>query len=130
MTLDADSRTLSPLPDVLSHGLVAVSTFGLLSFFCSTSLFVLLTYRLLRWRRTTAIKTPINQFLFLIYNLLLAGKQLSNRLKKKFLSITRRYPTGNRLSPQHQSFKNQFDRSRNGDMLCSRLVRVDRGSRK
>jgi hypothetical protein len=74
MPLDAASRTLSPLPDVLSHGLIAVSTFGLLSFVCSTSLFLYLTFRLISWRRESVVKPPINQALFLIYNLLLAGK--------------------------------------------------------
>lgn len=73
MALDADSQTLSPLPGVLSHGLVAVSTFGLLSFFCSTSLFCFLTYRFIKWRFDASTKAPINQFLFLIYSLLLAG---------------------------------------------------------
>ncbi|KAG0652054.1 hypothetical protein D0Z07_1425 [Hyphodiscus hymeniophilus] len=75
MALDVDSETLSPLPSVLSHGLVAVSTFGLLSFFCSTSLFLFLTYRLIKWNRTASERTPVNQFLFLIYNLLLADIQ-------------------------------------------------------
>jgi hypothetical protein len=75
MTLDKDSVSLSPLPDVLSHGLVAVSTFGLLSFFCSTSLFFYLTWRLITWRRYSRSKAPTNQFLLLIYNLLLADIQ-------------------------------------------------------
>ncbi len=75
MTLDAASGTLTPLPDVLSHGLVAVSTFGLLSFFCSTSLFIYLTYRLISWHVHAKIKSPPNQFLLLIYNLLLADIQ-------------------------------------------------------
>ncbi|KAH6681968.1 G protein-coupled glucose receptor regulating Gpa2-domain-containing protein [Halenospora varia] len=75
MKLDAESSTLSPLPGVLSHGLVAVSTFGLLSFFCSTSLFFYLTYKLLVWHRYARVKTPTNQFLLLIYNLLLADIQ-------------------------------------------------------
>jgi hypothetical protein len=75
MTLDNNSKTLSPLPDVLSHGLVAVSTFGLLSFFCSASLFFYLTWRIISWHRKSGLKTPINQFLFLIYNLLLADIQ-------------------------------------------------------
>ncbi|KAH9216600.1 G protein-coupled glucose receptor regulating Gpa2-domain-containing protein [Leptodontidium sp. 2 PMI_412] len=75
MTLDEASSTLSPLPDILSHGLVAVSTFGLLSFFCSTSLFLYLTYRLISWHVRAEIKSPPNQFLLLIYNLLLADIQ-------------------------------------------------------
>jgi hypothetical protein len=75
MTLDQSSDTLSPLPEVLSHGLVAVSTFGLLSFFCSTSLFFYITYKIISWRRNSRDNAPINQFLFLIYNLLLADIQ-------------------------------------------------------
>ncbi|TVY89899.1 hypothetical protein LAWI1_G006173 [Lachnellula willkommii] len=75
MTLIKASAALSPLPDVLSHGLVAVSTFGLLSFLCSTSLFLYLTWRLISWHRNSAVKAPTNQFLFLIYNLLLADIQ-------------------------------------------------------
>ena len=75
MMLSANSQTLTPLPDVLSHGLVAVSTFGLLSFFCSTSLFLYLSFRLISWRHQSHQKAPINQFLFLIYNLLLADIQ-------------------------------------------------------
>jgi hypothetical protein len=75
MQLDNNSSTLSPLGDILSHGLVAVSTFGLLSFFCSLSLFSYLSYRLISWRLKSKSNYPINQFLFLIYNLLLADIQ-------------------------------------------------------
>ncbi|CZR54549.1 uncharacterized protein PAC_04433 [Phialocephala subalpina] len=75
MKLDDASLTLAPLPDVLSHGLVAVSTFGLLSFFCSTSLFAYLTWRLVTWRLKSGANNPPNQFLLLIYNLLLADIQ-------------------------------------------------------
>ncbi len=75
--LSTDSRTLAPLPLVLSQGLVAVSTFGFLSFFFSTSLFLFLTYRLVSWRRKSGSQTPTNQFLVLIYNLVLADIQQS-----------------------------------------------------
>ncbi|OBT40879.1 hypothetical protein VE00_08804 [Pseudogymnoascus sp. WSF 3629] len=75
MVLDAASRSLSPLPAVLFHGLIPVSTFGLLSFISSTSLFLWLTFRLISWRCKSAVKGPINQFLFLIYNLLFADIQ-------------------------------------------------------
>ncbi|CAG8949404.1 hypothetical protein HYFRA_00005033 [Hymenoscyphus fraxineus] len=78
MQLDEESGSQSPLPDVLSHGLVAVSTFGLLSFFCSTSLFFYLSWRLItwrRWRRASGCQAPTNQFLLLIYNLLFADIQ-------------------------------------------------------
>lgn len=77
MTLSIDSQTLSPLPPVLSQGLVAVSTFGFLSFFFSTSLFLFLTYRLISWRRKSGSQAPTNQFLVLIYNLVLADIQQS-----------------------------------------------------
>jgi hypothetical protein len=75
MPLDAQAATLSPLPDVLGKGLVAVSTFGLLSFFCSTSLFLYLTWRILSWRLKSGANEPPNQFLLLIYNLLFADIQ-------------------------------------------------------
>ncbi|OBT93140.1 hypothetical protein VE01_09226 [Pseudogymnoascus verrucosus] len=75
MALDAASRSLSPLPAVLSHGLIPVSTFGLLSLICSTSLFLWLMFRLISWRCKSAAKGPMNQFLFLIYNLLFANIQ-------------------------------------------------------
>lgn len=78
MQLDDESTSQSPLPDVLSHGLVAVSTFGLLSFFCSTSLFFYLSWKLFiwrRWRRASGSQAPTNQFLLLIYNLLFADIQ-------------------------------------------------------
>jgi hypothetical protein len=75
MELDEESRTLSPLPEVLSRGLIAVSTFGFLSFFCSTTLFLYLTWRLVSWRRQAGFSQPTNQFLLLIYNLLLADIQ-------------------------------------------------------
>lgn len=77
VTLSEDSQTLSPLPPVLSQGLVAVSTFGFMSFFFSTSLFLFLTYRLISWRRKSGSQAPTNQFLVLIYNLVLADIQQS-----------------------------------------------------
>jgi len=75
MTLDAGSRTLEGLPRVLSRGLVAVSFFGLLSFLSSAALFLFLTWKIVRWRLKSDGQTPINQFLFLIYNLLFADIQ-------------------------------------------------------
>lgn len=76
-TLSLESQTLSPLPPVLSQGLVAVSTFGFMSFVFSTSLFLFLTYRLISWRRKAGSQAPTNQFLVLIYNLVLADIQQS-----------------------------------------------------
>lgn len=100
MTLSATSRTLSPLPDILSRGLIPVATFGLLSFVCSTSLFLYLTYRLISWRRQSVVKAPVNQFLFLIYNLLLAGKN-SIQLKLKLLNSSCRHPTSDCFPPKY-----------------------------
>ena len=67
--------TLSPLPNVLSKGLIAVSFFGLLSLAAASTLFVFLTYRLTRWYWKGQLSNGANQFLLLIYNLLLADIQ-------------------------------------------------------
>ncbi|KAL3419503.1 integral membrane protein [Phlyctema vagabunda] len=75
MALTLASQTLSPLPSVLSKGLVAVTFCGFLSFVASVGLFLYLTYRLISWRRQSGSQAPTNQFLFLIYNLLLADIQ-------------------------------------------------------
>lgn len=69
----ASSATLEPLPDVLKHGLTAVSTLGFLSFFLSTWLLFRLAYRLIRGTN----KTRTNQFVILIFNLILADVQQS-----------------------------------------------------
>lgn len=73
--LSAAASTLSPLPAVLSKGLIAVSTLSLLSFLCTTTLFLYLTYRLVTWHFRAGGNQAPNQFLILIYNLLLADIQ-------------------------------------------------------
>src|SRR5450432_101482 len=75
--LSPESQTLSPLPPVLSQGLIAVSLFGFLSFFFSVCLFLFLTYRLISWRQKWGCQASTNQFLVLIYNLVLADIQQS-----------------------------------------------------
>lgn len=75
--LAAASRSLSPLPPVLRHGLTAVSFFGFLSFITSTSLFLFLSYRLIYWKVTGQAQRGYNQFILLIYNLVLADIQQS-----------------------------------------------------
>ena len=67
--------TLRPLPPDLRTGLIVTTTFGFISFFSSIALFLLLTYRILRWRQKHQ-RFP-NQFLFLIFNLALADIQQS-----------------------------------------------------
>lgn len=69
------NSTLSPLPSDLRTGLIVVSVFGYLSFFSSVGLFIILAYRILRWRQKYQ-RFP-NQFLFLIFNLALADIQQS-----------------------------------------------------
>jgi hypothetical protein len=66
--------TLSPLTDDLSRGLIPVAVFGVLSFSAASCLFLLLTFRIIKW----SIKSRhINQFVILIWNLLLADIQQS-----------------------------------------------------
>jgi G protein-coupled glucose receptor regulating Gpa2 len=48
-----------------------------MSFFFSSSLCLFLTYRLISWRRKSGSQAPTNQFLILIYNLVLADIQQS-----------------------------------------------------
>lgn len=75
-TLDSIT-TLDPLPPVLRHGLTAVSFLGFLSFFSSTSLFFYLTHKFIKWRLRGHSGKGYNQFLLLIYNLVIADIQQS-----------------------------------------------------
>src|ERR1700712_5226208 len=68
------TSTLSPLPKTLRSGLYTVTILGFLSFFASLFLFVLLSWRIASWIRKSK---PISQFVFLIYNLVLADCQQS-----------------------------------------------------
>lgn len=72
-----DTGSLSPLPAVLRRGLLAISFFGYLSFISSTSLWVYLTYKLIAWRIRGQAHKGYNQFVLLIYNLLMADIQQS-----------------------------------------------------
>jgi hypothetical protein len=67
--------SLDPLPSVLHNGLVAVAFFGILSLIASSSLFFYLSYKLCRWYYKGHLANGANQFLLLIYNLLLADIQ-------------------------------------------------------
>ncbi|EXJ58955.1 hypothetical protein A1O7_06386 [Cladophialophora yegresii CBS 114405] len=67
--------TLDPLPPVLRHGLVTVAFFGILSLISSVALFTFLTYRLCLWYHQGQLRDGANQFLLLIYNLVLADIQ-------------------------------------------------------
>ncbi|KAK4610039.1 hypothetical protein CLAFUW4_13685 [Fulvia fulva] len=67
------SGTVTPLPEVLRRGLVALTFFGLLSLTLATALFVHLVYRLVTWRPGTLAR--INQYVALLLNLVLADMQ-------------------------------------------------------
>lgn len=69
------TTTLEPLPPVLRHGLIAVATLGILSLISSVGLFTFLTYRLCAWYYKGHLRNGANQFLLLIYNLVLADIQ-------------------------------------------------------
>ena len=72
--LDIASLSLSPIPTDIRHWLTAVVVLGFLSFFTSCSLFLVLGYRLFKWH-SKAKRT--NQFVILIFNLVLADIQQS-----------------------------------------------------
>jgi hypothetical protein len=66
--------SLSPLPNDLRRGLIVLASVGALSFVACITLFLLLTWRMFQWVRRG--KAP-NQFVILIYNLVLADIQQS-----------------------------------------------------
>lgn len=68
------TASISPLPHALHVGLIPVSILGILSFGAASLLFLLLSYRMLQWNRKSQ---HINQFVVLIWNLLLADIQQS-----------------------------------------------------
>ncbi|KAF2160278.1 hypothetical protein M409DRAFT_70614 [Zasmidium cellare ATCC 36951] len=73
--------TLAPLPNGLHHGLTAVTILALLSLVTSSALFLHLSYRLLvlghRRRTNHPQHAHANQFIILIFNLVLADIQQS-----------------------------------------------------
>ena len=75
MASNLSPDTLDPLPSILQHGLLAVSSLGLLSLFSSTALLSYLSYKFFTWRLRGDLGKGCNQFLLLIFNLLLADIQ-------------------------------------------------------
>ncbi|KAF2192590.1 hypothetical protein K469DRAFT_553402 [Zopfia rhizophila CBS 207.26] len=72
--LDDESSSLHPIPEHIHPWLRAVVVFGFLSFVASVTLCFILIYRLIRWQ----IKSKrTNQFVILIFNLVLADIQQS-----------------------------------------------------
>lgn len=68
--------TLSPLPSILHRGLIGVSVLGLLSFISTAVLLLQLAYRLAR-HQNNGKHFRTNQFIILLFNLLLADLQQS-----------------------------------------------------
>jgi hypothetical protein len=68
---------IDPLPFAQRRGLIAVSLMAFLSFFATLSLLSFITYRLIFWRKNYQRYIGYNQYIILIYNLILADFQQS-----------------------------------------------------
>ncbi|KAE8353864.1 G protein-coupled glucose receptor regulating Gpa2-domain-containing protein [Aspergillus coremiiformis] len=68
---------IGPLPSAQRNGLIAVSIMAILSFLASLILLMFVTYRLIFWRSNYARYIGYNQYIILIYNLVLADLQQS-----------------------------------------------------
>ncbi|OJD14781.1 hypothetical protein AJ78_04903 [Emergomyces pasteurianus Ep9510] len=68
----ADPRVISPLPSENRRGIIAIFICSLLSTIATSSVLLWLTYRLVFWRRFYTRYPGNNQFIVLIFNLLLA----------------------------------------------------------
>ncbi|PBP22162.1 integral membrane protein [Diplocarpon rosae] len=66
---------LDPLPLEIRNGMIAMGVFGLVSTVSTLSLIVLVTYRMVFWRKYYDHPIASNQVFILIYNLLLADFQ-------------------------------------------------------
>jgi hypothetical protein len=68
---------INPLPAVQRRGLIAISVMALLSFLATGTLLAFITYRLIFWKSSYARYIGYNQYIILIYNLILADFQQS-----------------------------------------------------
>lgn len=68
---------IDPLPPNHRKGLIAVAVMAILSFLTSLALISFITYRMLFWRSSYARYIGYNQYIVLIYNLVLADLQQS-----------------------------------------------------
>ncbi|KAK2782526.1 hypothetical protein FQN52_000855 [Onygenales sp. PD_12] len=66
---------ISPLPPDHRRGLIAVGVTSLISTLATAGLFAFITYRLVHWRKYYSTYIGYNQYVILIYNLLLADLQ-------------------------------------------------------
>ncbi|KAH7402764.1 G protein-coupled glucose receptor regulating Gpa2-domain-containing protein [Pyrenochaeta sp. MPI-SDFR-AT-0127] len=70
-------NSLDPLTPVFRNGLIPVALFSMMSLISVTALLLFITHRLLSWRRHYREYVGYNQYVILIYNLLLADLQQS-----------------------------------------------------
>ncbi|KAJ5752573.1 hypothetical protein N7520_009490 [Penicillium odoratum] len=68
---------IDPLPSVQRKGLIAVSIMAFLSFIATGGLLSFITYRLIFWKGSYTRYIGYNQYIILIYNLILADFQQS-----------------------------------------------------
>ena len=68
---------INPLPSLQRNGLIAVSTLGMISLLCTISLLSFFTYRFIFWRKYYRRYIGYNQYVVLVYNLVLADLQMS-----------------------------------------------------
>ncbi|KAJ5391933.1 hypothetical protein N7509_007423 [Penicillium cosmopolitanum] len=68
---------INPLPTVQRRGLIAISVMALLSFLATGTLLSFITYRLIFWKSSYSRYIGYNQYIILIYNLVLADFQQS-----------------------------------------------------
>ncbi|KAJ5729233.1 Glucose receptor Git3 N-terminal [Penicillium malachiteum] len=68
---------IDPLPDVQRRGLIAVTVMAFLSFIATGTLLAFITFRLIFWRGSYTRYIGYNQYIILIYNLVLADFQQS-----------------------------------------------------
>ncbi|OQE32235.1 hypothetical protein PENSTE_c001G04461 [Penicillium steckii] len=68
---------IDPLPTAQRRGLIAVSVMAFLSFLATGTLLAFITYRLVFWKSSYSRYIGYNQYIILIYNLVLADFQQS-----------------------------------------------------
>lgn len=71
----SEPNSLDPLPSVYREGLIPVTIFAMMSLISVTALLIFITHRLISWRKHYREYVGYNQYVILIYNLLLADLQ-------------------------------------------------------
>jgi hypothetical protein len=71
----SSKANIDPLPDYHRRGLIVISTLALLSAVATFSMLMFITFRLIFWRSFSKQYPGYNQYIVLIYNLLIADFQ-------------------------------------------------------